>query len=80
MPIKDERVVEINHDFHVTESIISDKVTTSELLAWMKDNHKTGDIRWIINEGGVQRAILTEKTKIPEVKRQAIRDLLNGAL
>lgn len=74
--LSDEDVVMENRDFLVTESVISPKVSPSDLLSWMRDNRKTGDIRWIVSNGGVQHAILSEKTKVPDAKRVEIRHAL----
>lgn len=72
--LRDEDVVIENRDFLVTESTLNPKVGPSEVLAWMRDNHKTGSIQ--MNQGGVRSAVLVEKTKIPEGQRVAVRSLL----
>lgn len=72
--LSDEDVVMENRDFLVTESTLNPKVPPSDILAWMRDNRKTGDIR--MNQGGVRGAVLCEKTKIPEGQRLAVRHLL----
>lgn len=74
--LSDEDVVVGNRDFLVTESVISPKLCPSELLAWMRDNRKTGDIVYRLNQGGVREAVLSEKTRIPDGKREEIRHSL----
>lgn len=71
-----EDLIEQNSDFFVTETTLRkdmDPATMLEFLAHMK---LTGTLTFELNQGGVRKVRVSEKTKAPEAQRDQIRELL----
>jgi len=45
----------------VQESTINTSVSADEVLAALRQRKATGELRFVLNQGGVQRIVLSEK-------------------
>ncbi len=72
----EERLVRSNKDVLVTETTIDTKMPPDTLLSYLKGRSTTGSVTFHLIQGGIRQIVVVEKTKVPEPKRDNIRDSL----
>jgi hypothetical protein len=70
-------LIHSNLDYFVTETTLDPHVSMVELLANMKRSRWTGELRMVVNQGGIQKIVLTERKKMTEDRRTQVRAILH---
>lgn len=74
--MEDEEMVKVNVDFLSTETTVDPLIPVDKIVAWLRQRKATGQLVFHLSQGGVQKIALTEKTKVVDGKREAIRSIL----
>ena len=74
---EEDDLIKHNADFLLTETTFVDGKTPPETVLNVLRNRKTtGQVTIHLSQGGIQKIVLTEKTKASEDQREKIREIL----
>jgi hypothetical protein len=77
MKIREDELIRTNSDFLLTETTFVDgKIPPETVLKVVRERKTTGQLLIHLSEGGIQRIVLTEKTRANEAQRDKIREIL----
>jgi len=80
--MNEQKIVSVK-DYIVTETVIEPKTPVADVAAFLKERKTTGKVQFDISQGGNQRFLLTERTKLTEPQAAQLRAILgwdkNGA-
>jgi hypothetical protein len=71
----EKKIVSVN-DFIVTETVIEPKTPIGDLAEFLRERKTTGKIQYDLSQGGNQRFLLTERTKLTVAQAAQLRAIL----
>lgn len=75
--MREDDLIKHNADFLLTETTFVDgKIPPETVLTVVRNRKTTGQLTIHLSQGGVQKIVLTEKTKANEAQRDQIREIL----
>jgi hypothetical protein len=78
--MNEDDLVRTNVDFLLTETLLDTSVPPEKVIAVLRARKTTGQLTVHMSQGGIQRVVLTEKTKASDSEAQKIRAILwNGS-
>jgi len=73
----EDDLIKTNSDFLLTETTFVDgKIPPETVLDVVRRRKTTGQLTVHLSQGGIQKIVLTEKTKANESQREQIREIL----
>ena len=77
--MNEDDLIRSNVDFFVTETLVEGNILKPEIYAILRRRKTTGKIEIHLSEGGLQKSVLTEKTRTTQAEAEKIRSLMwNG--
>ena len=74
-----EEVIVRNSNLFTTHSTFKSDISLDKLKTYLKTRKATGEIRVLLNQGGIQQVLVTEHTKLSSSEREEVRRILfNG--
>lgn len=75
--MREDDLIKQNADFLLTETTFVDgKIPPETVLSVVRHRKTTGQLTIHLSQGGIQKIVLTEKTKATETQRDQIREIL----
>ena len=75
--MNEDDIIKQNKDFFATETTIDPKLPAQEILGLLRQRKTTGELCFDLQQGGVRRIRLSEKTRdLTEAEREEIRNIL----
>lgn len=75
--MEEDRLLETNKDYLVTESKLHKGISIDSLLALLHLRKSNAHVNIVVNNGGVAGVTVTERTKAGEKQSQEIRRIMN---
>lgn len=78
MPIDDEDMILNTRDYFVSENQLNPHATSEEIAAFLRRARTTGKVEftWLMNQGGIQRVLVVERTACSDDEANEIRRIL----
>jgi hypothetical protein len=70
-----DKIVSVK-DYIVTETVIEPKTPVADVAEFLKSRKTTGKVQFDLSQGGNQRFLLTERTKLTEPQAAQLRAIL----
>jgi hypothetical protein len=71
-----EEVILRNADLFITHSTFKSDISLDKLKTYLRARKATGEIRVLLNQGGIQQVLVTEHTKLTPAERDEVRRIL----
>lgn len=77
--MREEDVIVTSVDSFVTETVVDTSVSTDTLIALLRKKKATGQLTVHLSQGGIQKIVVTEKTRTDSRETEKISHILwNG--
>jgi hypothetical protein len=71
----EDKIISIK-DYVVTETVIEPKTPLADVAAFLKGRKTTGKVQLDLSQGGNQRFLVTERTKLTDAQAAQLRAIL----
>ena len=69
-------MIKANVDSLVTDTTIDPRISPETIVDALRRRKTTGQLVFHISQGGIQKVLLTEKTKADDMQAEKIREIL----
>jgi len=75
--MEEEDLIKTNVDAFLTETTLDPSLPIPTVLTFLRKRQTTGQLTFFLNQGGIMRVMLTEKTKAKYAAAKKIRAVLD---
>jgi hypothetical protein len=72
----DQKMIKANVDSLVTDTTIDPRISPETIVDALRRRKTTGQLVFHVSQGGIQKIVLTEKTKADHMQAEKIREIL----
>jgi hypothetical protein len=74
--MEEQKIIKANVDSFVTDTTIDPRISPETIVDALRRRKTTGQLVFHISQGGIQKVLLTEKTKADDMQAEKIREIL----
>jgi hypothetical protein len=74
--MEEQKMIKANVDSLVTDTTIDPRISPETIVDALRRRKTTGQLVFHISQGGIQKVLLTEKTKADDMQAEKIREIL----
>lgn len=74
--MREDDLIRTNVDFLLTETVLDTTIPAADVIAVLRRRKTTGHVTIHLSQGGIQKIVLSEKTRATDIQSEKIREVL----